>query len=243
MEERGKPLKAYAVTEEGEGTGGIVFARHAVVARREGANEYGDGEFELVSCRRAPWADAYAGTDGVPVSVMVDNGWHFECGSCGRRIDNDMLWENDLLPEDVIGTQHTTAYCNERCEARDKLDRAEAKHRERRWIRRFEKIVLRRFPDASIMKDGGRFCRPHAYAKRSKDGVWRIEQVVVSFTWPGQEIGPASLRVDTKTDWPRFGGKAVTKREKPYWTCCAGDREAFEAYAKATARLKDDANA
>lgn len=42
-----KPLKAYAVLEHDENTGGIVFARHSVVARREGAARY-DDEFENV---------------------------------------------------------------------------------------------------------------------------------------------------------------------------------------------------
>src|SRR5687767_14229018 len=42
-------LRAYAVTEEDEGTGGIIFARHAIVARRAGANEYNGGEFHGVT--------------------------------------------------------------------------------------------------------------------------------------------------------------------------------------------------
>ena len=54
-------MKAYAVTEEDENTGGIIYAEHNIVARRLGANEYADGEIAYVSCRRAPWADEYYG--------------------------------------------------------------------------------------------------------------------------------------------------------------------------------------
>jgi len=37
-------LKAYAVLEDCENTGGIVFARHSIVALRNGASTFGDGE-------------------------------------------------------------------------------------------------------------------------------------------------------------------------------------------------------
>lgn len=218
-----KPLLAYAVTENNEGTGGIVFARHAVVARREGADQYGDGEFDYVSCRRAPWADHCAADHIVPVSLMVEHGWHFECGGCGCRIDSDIFWDRDVLPEDIIGTQHSTAYCTPLCEARHNLERAEAKHVETRWIRRFKKIVKRRFPEAEIIENDDRFCRPHAYSA-FRHGKRRVEQVIVSFRVPGLTVGPANLRIDT----------TGSKRGKPHWTCCNGDRDAFEAYAAAT---------
>jgi len=230
---RERPMLAFAVTEEDEGTGGIVFARHAIVARREGANEYAGGEFDYVSCRRASWADHCAESRVVPASLMIEHGWHFECGGCGNRIDEDYLAERDLRLEDVQGFQHTSVHCSPLCEARHNLRRAEAKYRETRWIRRFEKIIKRRFPDATIIRSSDH-CKPHAYATQDRDGKWRIEQVIVSFNWPGQDIGPACLRIDTRTEWPR-NGKSFHKRSKPYWTCCTGDRAAFEAYAEAAA--------
>lgn len=232
-----KPMRAFAVTENEESTGGIVFAHHAIVARREGAAAYGDGEFDYVSCRRAPWADHCAVDGIVPASLMVEHGWHFECGGCGKRIDLDMLCERDLEPEDVQGTQHSTVYCTPLCEAKDNLERAEAKHVETRWIRRFKKIIKRRFPDAEILDSGERYARPHAYAPHRKDRR-RVEQVIVSFRWPGQVHGPASLRIDTTTEWPR-GAPSVTKRGKPHWTCCTGDKEAFEAYAAIAKAVSD----
>lgn len=214
--------KAYAVLEEVENTGGIVFAKHAIVARREGANQFAGGEFDYVSCRRAAWADEFAENGDVPISVMVAHGWHFECGSCGSRIDEDMLWERDLRPTDIVGSQHSAAYCNAVCEARYNLRRAEAVYRERRWIRRFEKIIKRRFPGVTIgNKDWG---KPHAHASNSK-GKWTIQQVWVSFDFPGSQYGPASLRYNR--DYPDKVGRPA----KPHWSCAGGDREAFEAFA------------
>jgi hypothetical protein len=235
-----KPLRAFAVQEDDEATGGIVFARHAVVARRHGANEYAGGDFDRVSCRRAAWADRYADSQIVPASLMIAHGWHFECSGCGHRIDIDFLDERDIWLADVQGHQEGHVFCTPLCEARHHLERAEAKHRETRWIRRFAKIVRRRFPDAVIVDDGNQYCRPHAYASY-RNGRWVVEQVIVSFTWPGQQIGPATLRMDTRTEWLRGGGY-VTKRTKPHWTCCSGDREAFEAYAAASRAGKDEDN-
>ncbi|AXQ69133.1 hypothetical protein HOU02_gp109 [Caulobacter phage CcrBL9] len=85
-------LKAYTVLEQDEYTGGIVFAAHHAVARRAGANEWGDGEWEYVECRRSPEYDAY-GPEGLNDLILWRNGWHFEC-MCGRRIDSDFGWQN-----------------------------------------------------------------------------------------------------------------------------------------------------
>lgn len=115
--------KAYAVLEEYENTGSVIYASSAVAARRIGANEHADGDFSAVSCKRAPWADKYR-DEGLPISVMVENGWHFDCMSCGRRIDSDYLWETDRLPEDIVGHQYSSAYCDAVCEAREMLARA-----------------------------------------------------------------------------------------------------------------------
>jgi hypothetical protein len=227
-------LKAYAVMENDERTGAIYFAKHAITARRHGANEYADGDISYVTCNRVRWADHCAETGIVPAWLMIHHGWHFECSGCGHRIDSDFLDERDIHYDDVQGHQHSVVFCTPLCEARHNLYRAEAKHRETRWIRRFEKIILRRFPDAKILRDG-QYLRSHAYAPKRSDGIWRVEQVIVSFKWPGQDIGTAALRIDTRTEWPRGGGKPVTRRGKPHWTCCSGDREAFEAYAAAWA--------
>ncbi|UTU07783.1 hypothetical protein CcrC1_gp098 [Caulobacter phage C1] len=108
----GKPvpkLKAYKVLEVDEHTGGIVFAAHHAVARRAGANEWGDGEWDYVECSRAPQFDAI-GPEGMNDLVLWRDGWWFEC-HCGARIDDsfpkrssDMVW--DPAEGDFVQRKH-----------------------------------------------------------------------------------------------------------------------------------------
>ncbi|MFD0823663.1 hypothetical protein ACFQ0D_36275, partial [Micromonospora zhanjiangensis] len=211
------PLKAFTVLETCEGTGGSVFARHAVTARREGSAQFGDGDFHSVTCRRAGWADRYAPDGDVPIGEMIEMGWHFECGSCGARIDTDYLAEREWRTEDVIGTQHSTAYCNAVCEARQRLHRAEAAYHEARWIRRFREFVRRRFPDAKLVPGEGIGGGARAYA--SKEGArWTIQEVDVRFEFPGMDIAPASLTYRRRTP-DSWRPRQAFKHAKPEWSC------------------------
>ncbi|MBI0530323.1 hypothetical protein [Sphingomonas sp. TX0522] len=222
-------MKAYTVLETTEGTGGIVFAKHSVVARREGACQFGDGDFHSVTCSRTPWADRYAEAGDVPIGEMIDMGWHFECGSCGSRIDSDYLQERGWLSEDVIGTQHTTPYCHAVCEARYGLARAEVQRLERRWIRRFRAIVRRRFPDAVLVPGEGLGGGARAYAGHS-GGRLVIQDVDVRFEFPGMKVAPAWLSYRRRT--PNLSARLPFSPSKPEWSCCHGDLAAFEAYAR-----------
>lgn len=215
-------LRAFAVLEEDEGTGGIIFARHAITARRLGANEYACGEFGYVRCNRAPWADEY--TDGcVPVSLMVENGWHFECTGCGIRIDSDLPFEHEKPTSGIIGHQHSAVFCDAACERAHRAERAEAERRQGRAIARFKRIVQRRFPGVEFLTNDDQYIfREHAYVCREA-GRWRMQQVSVSFAFPGMNYGPASLRYD----------RGYGKPQKPYYTCANGDREAFQRFVQA----------
>lgn len=232
----GAALKAFAVLEEGENTGGIVFARHAIVARRDGANEYNGGEFHGVSCRRAPWADEWADRDeDIPARVLIDHGWHFECCGCGHTIDNDWLYDEDLPLDGVIGTQHSKVYCSEICEARDKLRAAIKRDHERRAIEALKAFVLKRFPGV-VIEDGPDNWKPHAYASDNDGGAvaWHVRQAVVSFKFPGMKIAPATCRIERGQRHDRFIGPVW-----PEFSCCYGDKEAFEAWvASPESRVK-----
>lgn len=222
-------LRAFSVTEEDENSGAIIFARHAIVAAKAGANEYADGDLGSVSCRRAPWADEYAGKP-LPARVMIGHGWHFECSGCGARIDEDYLGEKKLPLEGVIGTQYSAVYCGKRCCRRDLSLTRRRKAEEQRAIDAFKAIVRKRFPDADFCDDppySDRYReRHHAYVVPGRAG-WQWQQVVVSFRFPGMKIAPAHLRFDHQSS--RFLGPPALG-----YTCCNGDREAFEAYAAAT---------
>jgi hypothetical protein len=215
-------LKAYAVIEDGENTGGIVWAEHAVSARRQGAGQFNDGDFSGVSCTRAPWADEYADKP-LPISVMIGAGWHFDCCGCGATIDEDWLCEEGLPLEGVIGTQHSKVYCSEICQCRDKLREAIKRDCERRAIEALQAYVVKRFPGVDFAsKDNW---KPHAYACDDSGGAWQVRQVVVSFAYPGMKIGPATCRIERSGRNERLIGPV-----KPEYECCAGDREAFEVW-------------
>jgi hypothetical protein len=82
-------MKAFTVTDECGDSAAIIFARHAVTARRLGANEL-NCEFGDVSCHRSPTFDEYVTQGSVPARVLIeDHGWHFTCGYCGHHVDDE----------------------------------------------------------------------------------------------------------------------------------------------------------
>lgn len=242
------PLRAYSVQETCEGTGGIVFAEHNVVARRKGAYIFADGDFHSVTCNRAPWADKYAERGSVPASAAIWAGWWFECTGCGRRIDDDLphLWEGEVgskeplrgqqlryarwTPDHVIGDMDEAVFCRKSCKVAHDKHEAERKRRQHRAIEAFKRIVRQRFPDAVILENGppevSFWMRPHHAYAAMRHGRWRIEQVRVAFEFPGMQFGPASLDYNPTSHFTR-------EQRKPAYFCAGGDREAFEAWAKA----------
>jgi hypothetical protein len=219
-------MKAFAVLEENENTGGIVFADSAVVARRNGASIFSDGEFSCVSCQRAAWADEFAETGIVPAKVMIENGWHFECAGCGETIDEDWLNEEDLPLAGVIGQQHSKIYCCEICQCRDKLNDAIKRDHEHRAILALQWFVHKRFPGVAFATRDN--WKPHAYASQ-RNGTWQVQQVVVSFEFPGMRIGAATCRIERESSFYR--GAHLIGPIWPQFSCCGGDRETFEAWA------------
>ncbi|MRX32835.1 hypothetical protein [Aminobacter sp. MDW-2] len=217
------PLKAYAVLEHSENTGAVFFARYSIVARRKGADEFADGDIAGVSCRRAPWADAYA-TTGLPAAVCIDHGWNFECWGCGAKIDEYWLDENSLTSADVVGNQRGSVYCCAGCKERSEERQRQVQLRKAEAIEMAKRLVLNRFPGAQF-REGDGFT--HAYVT-DWDGHWLIASVQVAFDFPGMAVAPATFRIEA--DALRFPiGNHV-----PRYYCAAGDREAFEAYAAAT---------
>ncbi|WP_204352839.1 hypothetical protein [Salinicola peritrichatus] len=90
-------LKAYHVQEDHEAHCCIVFATNSAAARRQGAGELGT-EWEFVEfCRRAPWADQYAGRrGGVPDHALIDQGWRVPCNcGCDQVIYEDLIHDEE----------------------------------------------------------------------------------------------------------------------------------------------------
>lgn len=223
-------MKAFAVLEDCENTGAILFARHDIVAKRQGANEYAEGDISAVTCRRAPWADRYADKP-LPVWLMVAHRWHFECSGCGRRIDEDSLIDAGLPLEGVMGTQYSHAFCGKNCARRFYSLQRRRKEQEARAIEAFKAIVRHRFPDVNFCDDvdSNKYREHHhAYVTPGRGG-WHWRQVVVSFTFPGMKIAPAHYAMH---------GSYKIGPDPARYTCCNGDREAFEKYVAETRRSK-----
>lgn len=228
-----KPLRAYAVTEQGENVGGIFFARHAITATKRGACEYADGDIHYVSCRRAPWADHLAETGAVPASLMIAHGWHFECHGCGATIDEDWLREQRLKVEGVCGYQNGRVFCCARCKWKHMKYEARRRAAEKEAIDAFKAIVRARFGDVEFVdKDEDRRGH-HAYVVEGDRGGWHWNQVSVAFKFPGMVYGPAHL--ERREPYGR-GRKGFIGPAKATYTCCGGDVKAFEKFAAETKR-------
>ena len=225
-----RPILAYTVREDEEGHSALVFATHRIAATRLGASQLDCDEIGGLSCKRTRWADQYAADGRVPASACVWAGWYFEeCSGCGRRIDTDELAERRLTYRDVIGWSHGgTIYCCKTCKAQDEREDRRCKRAGAEYLDRVRAILLRRFPEAAVVRE-------HVYVPRGQRPAV-VEQAIIEFSWPGQKIGPASIRLDDS-----YRGRAQGPRRLTF-TCCMGEREAFEAYAAATKGKGEEAH-
>jgi hypothetical protein len=215
-----KPRRAYCVRDNDSGSV-IVFASSPAAARRQGANEL-DIDFETVnSCRRAAEFDAFAERGFVPCEELIAAGWRFECLGCSQQVNSD--WEGEDADGEPIDFnpiyEDHGVWCTPECKAADAQDRRIRKSMELAAIEDFKRRVLRRFPCVEL--EG----QQHAFAAQ-RNGRYALEQVIVSFRWPGQKIAPASYRYDNCGSWTGYGPP------DPHFECCSGDREAFEAFAR-----------
>jgi len=78
--------KAYYCEEYGTGYGKIEYFDNVGQAKAYFANEFQE-RFVDVRPHRVPWADGYKCQDEIPIEVFFENGWWFECNTCGSQID------------------------------------------------------------------------------------------------------------------------------------------------------------
>jgi hypothetical protein len=208
-----RPLLAYDVREDYEGHGGIIYARHAVTARRIGADEYADGDFHAITCRRAPWADRYA-PGPCPKLAMIDAGWWFECSGCQREIKDDAGHETEVSAKHAVEVGDAV-YCSPRC-LRNHLDEKNSrKRRELQAIQRLRKELWRKVPGVTLLG------KDHAYVQRN-DRRWSVAQVIVYFEFPGSRHGSATYRQE--------------KGGAPELRVPAGDLDAWKAWRASRGR-------
>lgn len=242
-----KPLLCFHVSDGRDPeTDMIEFARSSIEAKRRWASEHGDwNEIAGISAKRKKAWDVHA-PGPVPALEMIEDGWYFECHGCGAWIEQDAIgermdghydWEDYALDREYgpdltlpimqpVELPGQRIWCRADCRDRDLAERAMIKRWEERIVAWLGRRVLRRFPDAVLTPRRGD-CRTHCYVGRDQ-GLWTCKQVIVSFSWPGQRIGEASLRIDSpyrsSQDWRKKPRRAEV-------FCCNGDREVFEAYA------------
>lgn len=162
-----KVLRAYLCTaDEAEDTE-IVFAATNGAARFPYAQRL-DWDFRDVRVRRAPEYDAYA-PGPVPVSVMLDHGWRFECFECYRMLSLDMDFVENMSPDDlkhwaksnaphVAALEEFDAANPEPAGAPDSCtpqERWAAENKQREWRARRERLSIKIIPPALSR-------RPHA---------------------------------------------------------------------------------
>lgn len=119
-ESKFKPMKAYIVTDGDEGSACVMFATNSETARREGACELNTEWDGIESCRRAPHLDQFC-PGPVPLGVLIESGWWFECHGCGQRVSNDYEYDddgNEIEPGTYI-VRKQQVFCCQECLARD----------------------------------------------------------------------------------------------------------------------------
>lgn len=112
-------LKAYHVGEGPEGEQVITFASNSAQARREGGNELNLTFEEVSFCRRAPWADEFAGQPYIPAKAYHDQGWWLYCKNCETRLYEDAEDDDGNPLQIVYEGRH--AYCDKEC--KDSLEK------------------------------------------------------------------------------------------------------------------------
>lgn len=178
-----KKLKAYEVRDIDEGNCVIEFATNSAAARREGANELCTDWESVESCTRKPEYDQYA-PGPVPVMVLLDDGWWFECPHCGRRVTSDMAVEiedEDLDPADFVPEQHGnhSVFCSASCSAEHYAHQRAKEHAKADLLELFES----RFPGATVQKI-------NVYGHKLEESPPQKGFLCsVNFTFPGAKYG------------------------------------------------------
>ncbi|WP_043309324.1 hypothetical protein [Pseudomonas sp. ML96] len=161
-------LKAYHVGEDSEGGHVVVFATSGAAARRAGGNEL-DLEFSAVEfCRRAQWADQYAGQPFIPAKAFHDAGWWLRCSYC-ETTNYDDAEDDDGNPLTMV-YDGPDVYCSQSCKDAKEKDIDDANERGDAFIRKVHEA------------------RPDLHFVRFRCG-WPYVTMTAEFTFPGCRYG------------------------------------------------------
>ncbi|MBV7408715.1 hypothetical protein [Maritimibacter sp. DP1N21-5] len=216
-------MGAYSYLETDEFTGGIVFAKSNIEARRIGANLLNMDDIGGMEVKRRKDLDRFEET-GVPAWLLVSEGWRFECLGCGMQINEDEMEDAGLPVTGIVGVEHGHIYCCHVCRMQRMAEYAACKAFGEAFLDMLKGVVTARFPD--IEPCFGEY-RHHVYVP-TWCSPYVVQQAKVHFSFPGMKIGPASLVYQHQAN---AHGSRITGPVKPEFYCCNGDREAFEALA------------
>jgi hypothetical protein len=241
-------LKAYSCMEtySGEWSGAIIFAKSNIEARKAAANEFNEGELGGMQVIRAPWADIYAARHLVPISAMVDHGWHFECVWSGCTIDSDLYengiefynketdeyeWNEVLKGKEPVGFQNGPCFACQEYADKYKEAKIIEKDFNEEQVKIYRDMVVKRLPDAVLIDQDGYMRRQWIGSRDMKTSDFLgfnsryISEVHIPFSFPGMKHWAA-----LEFRQPEHGNKIGPN--KPAFVCASGDREMFENWAK-----------
>lgn len=201
---------AFCFTEPCENTGGIIFARSNIEARKTGALEWNGGELAGCRCYRAPLLDKYAGGPVSGVDMILHYNWWLRCIGCQQRVDLEVIESDRLQPLDA-GDQ--AIWCSKKCRHETRMQGFREQRLKKIVINTMVEALKRVLPGAEPLLDKSGVNRPHVFIGRHD----RVEQAALAFAFPGMKYGPGHYRIDVKAPEPRI-------------MVCAGDIETFKAW-------------
>lgn len=198
-----KQKLAWLVSDPDEGYEKIVFHHHALAARRIGAERLGM-DFESVEIERKQQYDSYADRSRVPVKVLLDDGWWFECFGCSCRIERD---ENECNMADVVieDDESYKLWCSAECKA----EQDAADQRRIDAHKAFKEAVLEKRPDLTFTK----------FTADNESWAAQSYTPYAEFTFPGAKHGGGTVRIDN-----------IDVDTEIRWYVAQGDHEAWNQY-------------
>ncbi len=214
-------MGAYSYLDTDEYTGGIVFARSNIEARKLGANLLDRDEIAGLEVRRRADLDKYEQT-GVPAWLLVAEGWRFECDGCGMQINDCSFEDEGLSVTGIVGIEGRAIYCGHACRMEARAERAARKAFGAAFVDMLQDLVRDRFPD--FEHNFGSY-NGRSYIPSWSGPPYCVVWASIQFEFPGMKFGPACLRYDHHGP----NGQTLIGPVRPEFFCPGGDREAFEA--------------
>ena len=196
-----KAMKAYHVGEDCDGRHVIWFAAGAVQARREGGGELGLAFDEVSFCRRAPWADQYAGEAFIPAKVYHEQGWWLSCPNCAKELMQDS--EDDNGQELRMVYDGASVFCDDACKTSFEKGVAELNENGEA----FKSLLLEKNPDLTFTEF---------------NVGWPRISISAKFTFPGCQFGGSvyDSNGDGKLEW------FVSPSDRAAWDAYQASRSA-----------------